>query len=353
MGKSIGVARLCWLLLGSHYLYFGRWLLQLVFWLTLGGLGAWWIVDLFRLPAMLRRHAARVEEKRDAAAAAARPTSYFTVKYAPGQSPDAVKPRAAVAGAPLQSAAVSPGVAQAEAGPPPMVDIAAPPVPARTTALRRPPMQVVWRRLGQLGLMLGAGAIFAFLVAGFLGPTVAVIFFMLVALVVLTAGLADALRGRLGICPFCGATLGSEVEATLRHRRRPEPVRCDKCNEYSTLENGVLRPHDPDFVAAKPVFRSPVYKHPRWPHGCVACGAPPTRFLALKSADVSMMALLGGVLRYSSGQVSGVPHCDAHDEGIKVEIDDKKLYFLWSSLPQMRRYLEANRTRINLFTQPL
>jgi hypothetical protein len=45
-----------WLCLGSHYLYFGRPVVQGLFWLTGGGLLLWWLVDFFRLPAMVDRH---------------------------------------------------------------------------------------------------------------------------------------------------------------------------------------------------------------------------------------------------------------------------------------------------------
>lgn len=48
-------AWLAWLLLGSHYLYLGRPFTQAVFWLSLGGLLVWWVVDLFRIPAMVER----------------------------------------------------------------------------------------------------------------------------------------------------------------------------------------------------------------------------------------------------------------------------------------------------------
>ena len=45
-----------WLCLGSHYLYLGRPVVQALFWLTAGGLLVWWLVDLFRIPALVDRH---------------------------------------------------------------------------------------------------------------------------------------------------------------------------------------------------------------------------------------------------------------------------------------------------------
>lgn len=76
-----------WLCLGSHYLYLGRPVVQALFWLTGGGLLVWWLVDLFRIPALVDRHNRRtvdalfrdwqlgIERRlRDAAAAVARHT---------------------------------------------------------------------------------------------------------------------------------------------------------------------------------------------------------------------------------------------------------------------------------------
>ncbi len=53
---------LAWLCLGSHYLYLGRPIRQLLFWLTLGGLLLWWLTDLFRLPEMIAEHNRRATE---------------------------------------------------------------------------------------------------------------------------------------------------------------------------------------------------------------------------------------------------------------------------------------------------
>jgi TM2 domain-containing membrane protein YozV len=56
-----------WLCLGSHYLYLGRPFTQLFFWLTLGGLLLWWLIDFFRLPAMIEKQNRRETEKMIAA----------------------------------------------------------------------------------------------------------------------------------------------------------------------------------------------------------------------------------------------------------------------------------------------
>lgn len=41
-------------LLGLHYAYLGRWGMQVIFWLTFGGFMAWWFVDLFRAPGLIK-----------------------------------------------------------------------------------------------------------------------------------------------------------------------------------------------------------------------------------------------------------------------------------------------------------
>ena len=51
---------LCFLPFGWHYLYLRKRGLQVLFWLTLGGLAAWWVADIFRLPRLVRDHNRRV-----------------------------------------------------------------------------------------------------------------------------------------------------------------------------------------------------------------------------------------------------------------------------------------------------
>jgi len=48
--KSTGVAILFWFLIGAHFAYLDKWGLQLLFWLTIGGLGIWWLIELFLIP---------------------------------------------------------------------------------------------------------------------------------------------------------------------------------------------------------------------------------------------------------------------------------------------------------------
>lgn len=47
--KSVSTAYLLWLLLGWHYAYINKWPLQILFWISLGGVGIWWFIDAFRM----------------------------------------------------------------------------------------------------------------------------------------------------------------------------------------------------------------------------------------------------------------------------------------------------------------
>jgi hypothetical protein len=60
---------------------------------------------------------------------------------------------------------------------------------------------------------------------------------------------------------------------------------------------------------------------------------------------MSAAAPPAGAPGYSPGEVGGVPHCGAHDAGVSLHVENKQLYLMWSSLPQMRRYLAANREK--------
>lgn len=51
---------LAFLPFGWHYLYLRKRGLQVLFWLTLGGLAAWWVLDFFRIRGLVRDYNRRV-----------------------------------------------------------------------------------------------------------------------------------------------------------------------------------------------------------------------------------------------------------------------------------------------------
>ena len=52
--KSVGMAYLLWFIIGLHYIYLDKLGLQLFYWVTLGGFLIWMLIDLFRMPGMVR-----------------------------------------------------------------------------------------------------------------------------------------------------------------------------------------------------------------------------------------------------------------------------------------------------------
>lgn len=54
--KTVMLGYVCWFFLGVHYGYVGKWGMQIAYWLTLGGLGMWAIIDLFRIPGIINTY---------------------------------------------------------------------------------------------------------------------------------------------------------------------------------------------------------------------------------------------------------------------------------------------------------
>jgi len=52
-----------WFLFGSHYAYLGKWGTQILFWLTLGGLGIWAAYDLINMTEIITRHRESIFQK--------------------------------------------------------------------------------------------------------------------------------------------------------------------------------------------------------------------------------------------------------------------------------------------------
>lgn len=54
--RSTGTAYLFWFFLGAHYAYLGKWGIQVLYWLTIGGLGIWMLIDLFTMPGKVDKY---------------------------------------------------------------------------------------------------------------------------------------------------------------------------------------------------------------------------------------------------------------------------------------------------------
>ena len=54
--KSKGTAWVMYLFLGCQYGYLNKWGVQMAYWLTLGGLGMWAFIDLFRINGLVNKH---------------------------------------------------------------------------------------------------------------------------------------------------------------------------------------------------------------------------------------------------------------------------------------------------------
>ncbi|MCG8318663.1 MAG: TM2 domain-containing protein [Cytophagales bacterium] len=61
--KSPGVAYALWFFLMAHFAYLGKWGLQILFWLTLGGLGIWWVVEAFMIPGRIEKYNLLISQK--------------------------------------------------------------------------------------------------------------------------------------------------------------------------------------------------------------------------------------------------------------------------------------------------
>lgn len=51
--RNIGIAYLLLFFAGAQYAYLNKWGTQILFWITFGGLGIWWLIDVFRIPGMV------------------------------------------------------------------------------------------------------------------------------------------------------------------------------------------------------------------------------------------------------------------------------------------------------------
>ena len=58
--KSSGTAYLLFFFFGFHYAYLGKWGVQILYWITFGGLFIWAFIDLFTLSSKVSNHNALI-----------------------------------------------------------------------------------------------------------------------------------------------------------------------------------------------------------------------------------------------------------------------------------------------------
>ncbi|MCP9199132.1 TM2 domain-containing protein [Gramella sp. GC03-9] len=54
--KSVGTAYLLLIVLGWHYAYLKKWGIQVLCWITFWGFLIWWVIDLFRIPKLVKEY---------------------------------------------------------------------------------------------------------------------------------------------------------------------------------------------------------------------------------------------------------------------------------------------------------
>lgn len=61
--KSSGHAYALWFFLFAHFAYLGKWGLQILFWITVGGFGIWWIIEAFMIPGRVDKYNLKISQQ--------------------------------------------------------------------------------------------------------------------------------------------------------------------------------------------------------------------------------------------------------------------------------------------------
>jgi hypothetical protein len=227
-----------------------------------------------------------------------------------------------------------------------LTEAADPALPTQSTSLAKPTGPVQRKHLTQCLLLslffLAPAAALLYYGHWILGATLG-----LLSALMLLAGFSKNLW--VAACPYCSAIF--RPTAGLRPEAEGKSFQCQDCFEYSILDGGRVKPHDPKALSEVPSFKSPVFKEGVWPKGCVACGALPTRLDEIKTRQLNYGLLAFGRIWVTSGKASGIPYCEKHKDALDLKFDrQNRMWLEWCSLQMMRRYLAVNR---KLGKQPL
>lgn len=61
--KNILITYILQFFFPAYYLYLDKFITQIFFWLTFGGLGFWWFIDIFRIPGLVKRRNAEIADE--------------------------------------------------------------------------------------------------------------------------------------------------------------------------------------------------------------------------------------------------------------------------------------------------
>ena len=56
--------------------------------------------------------------------------------------------------------------------------------------------------------------------------------------------------------------------------------------------------------------------------------------------------LLVGRISVAWGSIKNVPYCEAHDDEVKLKVDDKEMFVIFNDYAARRRYLAVNPERV-------
>lgn len=78
--KDTAIAYLCWFLVGVHYFYLGKPIINILYWITGGGFLIWMLIDLFRIPGMVRGYNYKKLEEAIAEAKELYPSEHIAIE---------------------------------------------------------------------------------------------------------------------------------------------------------------------------------------------------------------------------------------------------------------------------------
>lgn len=163
-----------------------------------------------------------------------------------------------------------------------------------------------------------------------------------IGVLLLGLGMATIFTLRIGTCPYCHQELGRTSDVDLSSRDDQAQVECPTCCSWLISDKETLRAYTAADVKEDTTFRCKVMNQGTWPHECLVCGAPPTRYIELKNTKLNAGKLLAGMVSVSWGSLKNAPYCDLHSDAVKLEIEDKELFLKFPDFEMMRRYQHVN-----------